>query len=102
LRILGVVLWIGGVGFVTTVLLPTVRRMTTAEEHVAFFEAVEQRSVWQARVTTMLVGATGLYLIHARKLWERFASACTGCCSRSVWSRWSAPWPGAMGGCRDA
>jgi len=72
LHILGVVLWIGGVGFVTTVLLPAVRRMKTAEERVAFFETVEQRFAWQARVTSALVGGSGMYLIHAWNLWDRF------------------------------
>ena len=38
LHVLGVVLWIGGVAMVTTVLLPSVRRMKTPEERVAFFE----------------------------------------------------------------
>lgn len=74
LHVLGVVLWIGGVGFVTTVLLPAVRRMKTAEERVAFFEAVESRFAWQARATTLLVGGSGLYLVHAWNLWARFRS----------------------------
>jgi len=72
LHVVGVVLWIGGVGFVTTVLLPAVRRLKSAEERVAFFEAVERRFAWQARVTTLLVGGTGLYLLHAWDLWARF------------------------------
>ena len=38
LHVLGVVLWIGGVAFVTTVLLPSVRRLKSPEERVAFFE----------------------------------------------------------------
>jgi uncharacterized membrane protein len=74
LHVLGVVLWIGGVAFVTTVLLPAVRRMRTPEERVQFFESIEGRFAWQARVTTLLVGATGFYLVHAWNLWERFAS----------------------------
>ena len=41
LHVSGVVLWIGGVGFVTTILLPAVRRMKGPAERVAFFEAVE-------------------------------------------------------------
>jgi hypothetical protein len=49
LHIPGVVLWIGGAGFVTTVLLPAVRRMKSPEKRVAFFEAVELRFAWQAR-----------------------------------------------------
>jgi len=75
LHVLGVVLWIGGVAFVTTVLLPSVRRMKSAEERVAFFEAVEGRFAWQARVTTLLVGATGFHLTAAWDLWDRFSSA---------------------------
>ncbi len=72
LHVLGVVLWIGGVGFVTTVLLPSVRRMKSAEERVAFFEAVEGRFAWQARGTTLLVGASGFYMTWAWDLWDRF------------------------------
>jgi len=34
--------------------------MKTPEERGAFFEAVEQRFAWQARVTTLLVGGSGL------------------------------------------
>ena len=75
LHVLGVVLWIGGVAFVTTVLLPAVRRMKSAEERVAFFEAVESRFAWQARGTTLLVGATGFHLTAAWDLWDRFSSA---------------------------
>lgn len=74
LHVAGVVLWIGGVAFVTTVLLPSVRQMKSAAERVEFFEAVEGRFAWQARGTTLLVGATGFYLVHAWNLWERFAS----------------------------
>lgn len=74
LHVAGVVLWIGGVAFVTTVLLPSVRHMKSAAERVEFFEAVEGRFAWQARGTTLLVGATGFYLVHAWNLWERFAS----------------------------
>ena len=73
LHVLGVVHWIGGVGFVTTVLLPAVRRMKTPDERVAFFEAIEGRFAWQARATTLLVGATGFYLTDAWDLWSRFA-----------------------------
>lgn len=73
LHVFGVVLWIGGVGFVTTVLLPAIRRMKTPGERVAFFEAVERRFAWQARGTTLLVGGTGFYLVSAMDLWGWFS-----------------------------
>ena len=72
LHVFGVVLWIGGVGFVTTVLLPAVRRMTDPAERVAFFEAIEGRFAWQARGTTLLVGVTGLYITEVWDAWDRF------------------------------
>ena len=72
LHVLGVVLWIGGVGFVTTVLLPAVRRVNDPIERIKQIEALEERFAWQARGTTLVVGATGLYMVHAWDLWDRF------------------------------
>lgn len=71
-HVLGVVLWIGGVAFVTTVLLPSVRRLKAPEERVAFFEAIEGRFARQAKVTTVLVGASGFYITAAWDAWDRF------------------------------
>lgn len=73
LHVLGVVFWIGGVAMVTTVLLPAVRRLRTVDERVAFFEQIEHRFAVQSRVSTLLVGATGFYLVHAMGLWSRYA-----------------------------
>ena len=74
-HVLAVVLWIGGVAMVTTVLLPAVRRLKSAEEQVAFFTSVEGRFGRQARVTTLLAGASGLYMVYRLDAWDRFASA---------------------------
>jgi uncharacterized membrane protein len=73
-HVLSVVLWIGGVAFVTTVLLPAVRRFKAPEERVAFFEAIERRFAWQARFTTALAGLTGFYVLARLDLWDRFLS----------------------------
>ena len=74
-HVLAVVLWIGGVAFVTSVLLPAVRRIKSPHERIAFFAQVERRFAWQARVTTMLAGVSGLYMIERLNLWSRFSSA---------------------------
>jgi len=42
-HVVAVVLWIGGVGFVTTVLLPVVRRMKSPAERLTFFDDIERR-----------------------------------------------------------
>ena len=75
LHVLAVVAWIGGVAFVTTVLLPAVRRLKAPQERVQFFEDIESKFAWQARVTTLVVGVSGFYMTHAWDLWGRFASA---------------------------
>ena len=73
LHVLGVVVWIGGVAFVTTVLLPAARRTRSPEERTAFFDSVERRFASQARLSTLVTGASGLYLVHALDAWQRFA-----------------------------
>src|SRR5262249_43431304 len=75
LHVLSVVLWIGGVGFVTTVLLPSVRRLKAPHERIGFFDAVERRFAWQARIWTVLVGLTGLFMLSRLDLWDRFRYA---------------------------
>lgn len=73
LHVLGVVLWIGGVAFVTTVLLPAVRQLKSPAEQVEFFETVERRFAWQARLSTLLVGISGFAIVQDWDLWARFA-----------------------------
>lgn len=74
LHVLAVVLWIGGVGFVTTVLLPAVRRLKRPEERLAFFDSVERRFAWQARITTLVAGLSGFYMAARLDLWSSFLS----------------------------
>lgn len=72
LHVIGVVLWIGGVAMVTTVLLPAVKRLKTPAERVVFFETVERGFGLQARITTLVTGLSGLYLVYDLNLWQRF------------------------------
>jgi hypothetical protein len=73
-HVLSVVLWIGGVGFVTTVILPAVRRLKAAEDRLTFFDTLERRFAWQARITTLFTGLTGLHMVIRLELWDRFLS----------------------------
>ena len=72
LHVIGVVLWIGGVAFVTTVVLPAVRRIPDAGQQVALFEAIEGRFALQARAVTVVTGLSGLYMLHRMGAWERY------------------------------
>jgi uncharacterized membrane protein len=75
LHVLAVVLWIGGVGMVTTVLLPAIRRSYPAAQRFAVFHAMEARFAWQARFTTAVAGLSGFYMAWRLDLWGRFRSA---------------------------
>lgn len=72
LHVLAVVLWIGGVGMVTTVLLPSIRRSWPAEQRFQAFHALEQRFANQARLTTVVAGASGFYMVWRLDAWSWF------------------------------
>jgi uncharacterized membrane protein len=75
LHVLAIVLWIGGVGLVTTVLLPAVRRFPDRAQRIAVFEAVERRFAPQARISIAVAGLSGLYMLIRMDAWDRFTSA---------------------------
>ena len=74
IHVLAVIVWIGGVAMVTTVILPMVRRARMPTEGQALLEAVERSFIWQARITTLVVAASGFYMVDRLQLWDRFRS----------------------------
>ncbi len=72
-HVLAIVLWIGGVSFVTTILLPAIRRMPSGEDKLALFERIEGAFAWQSRLTTAVAGGSGFYLVHRMEVWHWFA-----------------------------
>jgi uncharacterized membrane protein len=73
IHVVAVVFWIGGVGLVTTALLPAAKCFKSSEARIAFFESIERRFALQARVMTILAGLSGFYMIYRLDLWDRFA-----------------------------
>jgi len=71
-HVLGVVLWIGGVAFVTMVLLPGMKRIGAPGERVALFERMEGGFARQSRLTTLLTGASGFYMLYVLDAWDRY------------------------------
>ncbi len=59
LHVLAIVLRIGGVGVVTTVLLPALHRAYPSEQRYQMFHAIESRFAGQARILTLIAGASG-------------------------------------------
>ncbi len=73
LHVAAVVLWIGGVAFVTTVLMPAIRRRHPPGERLATFHAFEGRFAAQARLWVLLAGLSGGWMIGRGGMLERFA-----------------------------
>jgi len=72
LHVVCVVLWIGGVAFVTTVLLSSLRQIPNTETRLKLFEQLEGKFAFQARIITLITGLSGFYLLEAMHSWERY------------------------------
>lgn len=73
IHVLAVLMWIGGVAFVTTVVMPFIRHHYAPEERLAAFERIEGRFALQARFWVLLAGASGFWMVHRGRMWDRFA-----------------------------
>jgi uncharacterized membrane protein len=71
LHVLAVLLWIGGVAFVTTVLIPALRKTQSPESRLDLFELLEGKFSFQAKLTTLLAGLSGFYMLHVLNAWDR-------------------------------
>ena len=72
-HVLAVLMWIGGVAFVTSVMLPSLRRHHDPAERASAFQRIEGSFAPQARLWVLLAGASGFWMIHRAQMWERFA-----------------------------
>lgn len=75
IHVLAVVHWIGGVAFVTLVILPLARRQADQAFGRRLFLEAERRFSAQVRVTLPLAGAAGFWMVWRMDLWFRFADA---------------------------
>ncbi|MCO6440169.1 MAG: hypothetical protein J5I81_03585 [Nitrococcus mobilis] len=67
-HVLGVVWWIGGLAFVSTVLLPQLRR--DPARALEGFRAIESRFAPQVRGALVLVGVSGAWMLYRLELWQ--------------------------------
>lgn len=71
-HIAAVLLWIGGVAFVTLVVMPAIRSQHAPEDRLAAFHKLEGRFAPQARLWVLLAGASGLWMVWRADMWDRF------------------------------
>ncbi len=73
-HVLGVVLWIGGVAFVTSVLIPSLRALSDENQRFEMFEKLENRFSFQAKIVTLLTGGSGFFMLEVTHSWSRYGS----------------------------
>jgi uncharacterized membrane protein len=71
-HVLAIVIWIGGVAFITTVLLPALNKMVDKEQRVALFEQLEHKFAWHAKLATLATGISGYYMLEFLNAWQRY------------------------------
>lgn len=72
IHVAAIVHWIGGLLFVTFVVLPGLLEIDRSRRG-ELFAAIERRFAVQARVSTLLAGASGFYMLDVYGLWARIA-----------------------------
>ncbi len=72
IHVVGVVLWIGGVAFVTMVLIPALIKLQDDELRIDLFEKLEIRFAFEARIVTLITGASGFYMVYVMDAWNRY------------------------------
>lgn len=65
-HILSIVVWIGGVAFVTAIVFPTLASMDDSMAKVSFFMGFEKRFQFLAKVCVVIAGASGILLFWQR------------------------------------
>ena len=72
IHVVAILFWIGGVAFVTSVVMPSIREGFPPEGRLAAFRRIEARFAWQARTWVALVGASGFWMVYRADLWSRY------------------------------
>jgi len=67
-HVLSIVIWIGGVAFVTMIIFPMIQRTENSLEQVMMFQGVEHRFGKIAKAMVIIAGLSGSYLVHKNGL----------------------------------
>lgn len=74
-HVAAIVGWIGGVWFVTLVVMPAITRSEPPASRLTAFHQIEQGFSTQAKFWVLLAGASGFWMTHQAGLWSRFADS---------------------------
>lgn len=73
-HILSIVIWIGGVSFVTVIILPAIKSQFGYTQQESIFQLVETRFAKLAKWMVVIAGISGFYMVHQLDIWDRFLS----------------------------
>jgi len=73
IHVLAVLLWIGGVAFVTLVVMPPIRAAYPPADRLAAIRKLEGRFAVQARIWVLHAGVSGFWIVKRGQMWGRFA-----------------------------
>lgn len=73
IHVVAVLFWIGGVAFVTLVVMPAIRASNSPGERLLAFRRIEAGFSPQAKWWVLLAGLTGFWMTWRMDLWSRFA-----------------------------
>ena len=74
-HVLAVILWIGGVAFVTLVVMPMLKATEEPTKRLVRFQQIESGFAWQARIWVLLAGISGFWMAWRADMWGRFMDA---------------------------
>ena len=75
IHVLAVVIWIGGVAFVTIIIFPMIMRMEGSSEKMMLFQGIEHRFEKIAKISVAVVGLTGGWMLQLTGGWKTLFSA---------------------------
>jgi len=70
IHVLTVIIWVGGLGFITILMLPMIVKMPDALQKVLLFQRIEHRFAPMARIYVVIVGITGFTMFYMAGMWD--------------------------------
>lgn len=72
IHILSIVIWIGGVSFVTAIILPAIKSQFGFAQQESIFLLIENRFAKLAKWMVVIAGISGFYMVYQLNAWDRF------------------------------
>lgn len=72
IHVVSIVIWIGGVSFVTLVMLPAIKSQYGFSQQESIFHLIENRFAKIAKWMVLIAGISGFFMVDQLNAWGRF------------------------------